>query len=68
MRPRVSLGLQLVLVAEARPAQPLPVRNGLHSVAFLVNPEVAALAEDNHVGRLAVPLATHHTHRVPVGL
>ncbi len=52
------------LVAPAGPAQPLDVWNRLNAIAVLVHRHVAALAEHDLVGCLAVALAAHGTHGV----
>mmetsp|Transcript_7821 Transcript_7821/g.18725 ORF Transcript_7821/g.18725 Transcript_7821/m.18725 type:complete len:437 (-) Transcript_7821:1121-2431(-) len=60
--------LELVLVLLARPAEPLAARDLVHAVALLVHADVAALAEHDHVGRLAVPLPADDASRIVVDL
>mmetsp|Transcript_14173 Transcript_14173/g.60657 ORF Transcript_14173/g.60657 Transcript_14173/m.60657 type:complete len:297 (-) Transcript_14173:544-1434(-) len=48
----------------ARPAQPVPLRNLRDAVAVLVHGELAALAENNLVGRLAVSAPAHRAQRI----
>mmetsp|Transcript_34767 Transcript_34767/g.98547 ORF Transcript_34767/g.98547 Transcript_34767/m.98547 type:complete len:258 (-) Transcript_34767:1439-2212(-) len=68
LRPGEAPRLHGVFVLETRPAQPLARRDGGHPIAALVHADVAALAKDDEVGRLAVALAAHHADRVLVVL